>query len=406
MANQTTMERDLLSCSICLDLLKDPKTLPCMHRFCQSCLNGHIVASTARTSPSRPGFSCPVCRESIKAPDGSSKPSTWAGLFKTDFMVKSMVEVYQSKQVADAPKGNHPCPKHMDKEQELYCFDCSTTVCHLCAVISHRACRKIGTVTEAAQQRRATWQGYLKKIPHLINKALETDKLKESYMKEINKNKVSVENKIKETAKNICKIVTDEENKLLKQVQGNYDNLQQTAVTFNEQIQHLMSSVTEISTKLSSSSDFDLMVEKDISKTVESFSKHNQTVNKDYRGFCEALPSVKWSFQEQTMLRVNLGTLQFTCSAAVPNLCTFPGPQMRPSYGWATGRFPSQRQLYSSEQCSMENAFSNTHLNNSRSLLGISMRFNTAETEADTDSDSYSHNWNSPMASEDEDLYD
>ncbi|CAG5130307.1 unnamed protein product [Candidula unifasciata] len=207
MANQGTMERELLTCSICLDLLMDPKTLPCMHRFCESCLNGHIFASAARTSDSKPGFSCPDCREFIPAPDSSSTPSAWVGMFKTDFTMKSMVEVYESRQDVCAPKVRNPCPKHEDKEQELYCFDCSATVCHLCAVISHRACRQILTVTGAAQQRRNTWREYLKQIQLLISKALETDESKADYMNEIRIKKDCVEKQIKDAANKMRKIV-------------------------------------------------------------------------------------------------------------------------------------------------------------------------------------------------------
>ncbi|CAG5130308.1 unnamed protein product [Candidula unifasciata] len=227
-------------------------------------------------------------------------------------MVKSMVEVYQSKQVAYAPHVRHPCPKHMDKEEELYCFDCSTTVCHLCAVISHRACRKIGTVTEAAQQRRETWQGYLKQIPGLINDALESDNLKERYWKEINNNKAGVEKAIKEAAKKMHNIVTVEEAQLLRQVQGNYDNLRNKAMTFNEQMKKLKSFEMNVSSKLSSSSDFDLLVDKDASLAIDSYSQQNQAANRDYRRSCETLASVRWSFHPQNVCRVTLGRVAFS----------------------------------------------------------------------------------------------
>ena len=44
------------------------------------------------------------------------------------------------------------------QELDLYCVDCSSSICHLCAGISHRGCSQVITVSEAAADRRATVQ--------------------------------------------------------------------------------------------------------------------------------------------------------------------------------------------------------------------------------------------------------
>ncbi|XP_060926542.1 tripartite motif-containing protein 16-like [Limanda limanda] len=57
---ENQLDRERFSCSICLDLLRDPVTTGCGHSYCKSCINTHWDKEEERGS-----YSCPQCRQTF-----------------------------------------------------------------------------------------------------------------------------------------------------------------------------------------------------------------------------------------------------------------------------------------------------------------------------------------------------
>jgi len=73
-----------LQCKVCLDGLKEPKTLPCLHTFCAECIQCYITQNSQTHDGRNAIFSCPICRRHIFVPkDG-------AGGFPDSFFVRSL----------------------------------------------------------------------------------------------------------------------------------------------------------------------------------------------------------------------------------------------------------------------------------------------------------------------------
>ncbi|KAJ8032317.1 E3 ubiquitin-protein ligase TRIM56 [Holothuria leucospilota] len=108
-------------CSVCLENLKGPKQLPCLHRYCKDCLISIIQVT-------KDVIKCPECREEIQI------PTNGVDGFKTDFNSKSLVEYVQSQQSLKSVevRGCYGCSRHPSLIVTAYCFKCNDFLCKDC----------------------------------------------------------------------------------------------------------------------------------------------------------------------------------------------------------------------------------------------------------------------------------
>ncbi|KAF7481160.1 Hypothetical predicted protein [Marmota monax] len=155
------MDKQFLVCSICLDRYRCPKVLPCLHTFCERCLQNYIPAQSLT-------LSCPVCRQT------SILPEQGVSALQNNFFISSLMEaMQQAPDGAHDPEDPHPlsavagrplsCPNHEGKTMEFYCEACETAMCGECRAGEHR---EHGTVLlrDVVEQHKAALQRQLEAV--------------------------------------------------------------------------------------------------------------------------------------------------------------------------------------------------------------------------------------------------
>ncbi|XP_071834603.1 uncharacterized protein [Apostichopus japonicus] len=113
------IEDKFFECSICLDLFKEPKLLPCLHRFCKQCLEPIIEGKVGT-------FECPLCKDVCKIPNNRIDG------FKTDFHMKSMLQFIQLQKTFENREERECIGCEEKLKVTAYCFMCKEFLCVQC----------------------------------------------------------------------------------------------------------------------------------------------------------------------------------------------------------------------------------------------------------------------------------
>jgi len=138
MAEPSSLRRQVsetVNCPICLEELKDPRSLPCLHSFCFQCLQGLY-------EDKNPGddVSYPVCRKRFQIPQGGLNS------LPLNFFLQNLIEAKSLK----SNKTGTLCDDHPNKRLELFCIDCRTNICVKCIAVSHQQhkCAEVESISK------------------------------------------------------------------------------------------------------------------------------------------------------------------------------------------------------------------------------------------------------------------
>ncbi|XP_075871821.1 E3 ubiquitin-protein ligase TRIM62-like [Nelusetta ayraudi] len=141
------LDRELLSCSLCLDLLKDPVTTSCGHSYCRKCLQHHWDVEEVRRV-----YSCPQCRR------------TFTTVLEKNIMLAALVENLKKTGLQAAPADHklvdptqelqeNICPHH-DEVMKMFCRTDQQMICYLCSVEEHKGHDTVSAAAERTERQR------------------------------------------------------------------------------------------------------------------------------------------------------------------------------------------------------------------------------------------------------------
>ncbi|XP_007257541.3 tripartite motif-containing protein 16-like protein isoform X1 [Astyanax mexicanus] len=215
-----SVDHDQFNCPVCLDLLKDPVTVPCGHSFCMVCING------CWDKEDRWGiYSCPQCRETFTPRPVLRKNNMLAEVVEklkknTELQAASPAPRYAGAHYEVPAWKKHNlvkastqlqekiCSQH-DRLIEIYCRTDQRSICYLCTMEEHKDHDTVSATTERTEK-----QNQLKEMQEKLQQRIqENQKNLQELEQTVNTLKVSAQAAVEDSERIFTELIRSIEKK-------------------------------------------------------------------------------------------------------------------------------------------------------------------------------------------------
>ena len=116
-----------LTCTVCLDVFKEPKLLQCFHVFCKDCLQRLVV----QDHQGQLSLRCPNCQQSTILPPTATDVSS----LQSAFYIHHLLEIQDTLEKLKQPKKVKCDRCKTPRLATSYCYDCGHFICHICSTV-------------------------------------------------------------------------------------------------------------------------------------------------------------------------------------------------------------------------------------------------------------------------------
>ena len=125
--NLHKQEEKLLTCCICDETLKEPRTLGCFHSFCKKCLAENVESQRMKAEKRRDHLlECPLCRTQFQLKQEESVEQIRPCLFINNLLELSRIQDRASQISCDSCKGKVVAVSRCIECEDFFCENCLT----------------------------------------------------------------------------------------------------------------------------------------------------------------------------------------------------------------------------------------------------------------------------------------